>query len=79
MVATSVRSKAETTSTMRSRELPPAQLDMMRYRARLNAKPTTRPAARVVAVEVRTRRIMVDGCAPRLMRMPISCVRCVTA
>src|SRR5258708_13566942 len=76
---TRIRIIAAPSKVSGSRGLPPAHAPTTRPRATLSPSPTTIPAASINAVElIPNRRTLVRG-APRAIRMPTSCVRCVTA
>src|SRR5947199_9616966 len=80
IAATSVSSDDDANKVSGSRGLPPpAQDETVRLSAMLKTTPTDTPAPSTTAVELTTRRRILTRCAPTAMRMPTSCVRCVTA
>src|SRR5215472_4144269 len=77
--ATRTSSVAAASSVAGSLELPLDQVVITPLRETLRIKPAAIPMASMIVVEASTRRTMLARGAPRAMRMPTSCVRCVTA
>jgi len=78
-IATSSNSIAEANSVTGSRELPFTHDATNPFSATLNPSPIARPKPSIVPVDASTSRMMLVLGAPNAMRIPTSCVRCVTA
>jgi len=76
---TRTRIEAAPSNVSGSRGLPPAHALTTRPSTTLSPTPATMPAASINAVELITNRRMLVRGAPKAIRMPTSCVRCVTA